>query len=118
MASSKRSNAKVVKPRMKRKCQGRIKFQHCYKILKDAGAGRVSPEAVEELQKTVENIALDVSKRAVLFAGDEARVRVTRKDLKAALEEFFRSVSLDDASFQDYNNERQMEGNYPAPSLP
>ncbi len=62
-------------------------------------------------------MATHVSKRAVLFAGDEARVRVTRKDLKAALEEFFRSVPLD-ASLQDYDNERQMEGNCPGESLP
>lgn len=62
--------------------------------MKNAGAKQVSSEAVDELQETLATIALDISKRAILFAGDEARLKVNRQDVKKATEEFFRSMRL------------------------
>ncbi len=52
---------------------------------------QVSSEAVEELQGTIEEIAFDISKRAVLFAGDRERFKVKREDVIAATKEFLES---------------------------
>ena len=63
-------------------------LHHCRYILKKAGAKQASSGASEELCKAIENIAMDISKRTVLFADDNARLKVTRKDVKSAVEEF------------------------------
>jgi len=51
----------------------------------------VSEEAVEELRKTIDNVALDIAKRAVLFADDAARFRVESEDVRCAMKEFLES---------------------------
>jgi histone H3/H4 len=72
----------------------RFSYHHCHRILREAGAKQASYEASEELCKTLENIALDISRRAVLFADDNARLKVTREDVKSAYKEFLRSASF------------------------
>jgi histone H3/H4 len=70
-------------------------YNHCYRILKAAGARKVSSEAVEELLETIENIALEISRRAVLFSDDSSRLMVKKEDLKNAAREFFRTKCLE-----------------------
>ncbi|MGI0083791.1 MAG: histone [Nitrososphaerales archaeon] len=72
--------------------EARFSHNHCHAILRRAGAKHASFDAVEELAKAIENIAWDVSKRAVLFADDHARLKVTREDVRAAVQEFLQSA--------------------------
>lgn len=72
----------------------RFSYDHCRQILKRAGATQVSSEAVEQLQSIIEDIALDVSKRAVLFARDDERFKVKKEDLRAGAREFLESHPL------------------------
>ena len=69
-------------------------YNHCRHILKRAGAVQVSPEAVEELQSIMEEIAFDISKRAVLFADDKERFKVKREDVIAGTKEFLESHTV------------------------
>ena len=69
-------------------------YNHCRTVLKQAGAKQASPEAVEELRQAIESMAFEISKRAALFADDEARFRVTVKDVRSAVREFLHSVSM------------------------
>ena len=48
---------------------------------------------MEELRKAIESIALDISKRAVLFADDAARYRVESEDVRYAVKEFLEAGS-------------------------
>ena len=67
-----------------------VKFslRRCYRILRKGGAGQVSDESVAELRKSIEDIALEVSRRAALFADDASRVKVTAEDVRSAVKEF------------------------------
>jgi histone H3/H4 len=66
----------------------RLSRRQCRRILGKAGAKQASVGAAEELRDSIEALALDISRRAVVFADDVARVKVKRKDVKAAFEEF------------------------------
>lgn len=65
--------------------------RHCERVLRKAGAVQVSSGAIEELRMAIEKYALDISKRAILFAHDSARYRVIRKDVKDGVKEFLSS---------------------------
>ncbi len=51
----------------------------------------MSDEASFELQEIIEKIAMDISKRAIEFAYDDSRWKVTREDVKKGFEELLRS---------------------------
>ncbi len=72
--------------------EARFSRSHCRYILRRAGAKEASSDAAEELCEAIENIALDISKRAVLFADDGARLKVSKDDVKAAVQEFLQSA--------------------------
>lgn len=63
-------------------------LRQCYAILRRAGARWASQEAVEELSKSLEEIGLEISKLAVLYADDSSRLKVTDLDVRSALKEF------------------------------
>lgn len=69
-------------------------YVYCRRLLRKAGAKQVGLDAVSELHKTMEYIALEISKRAVLFAEDDLRFRVNREHVKAGLREFLESASV------------------------
>ena len=72
--------------------KARFSQNHCHKILRKAGAKQASSGASKELCKAIEEIALDISRKAVLFADDDARLKVTLEDVKAAVKEFLQSM--------------------------
>lgn len=72
----------------------RLSYNYCLRILRKAGASQVTAEAVEELRKTIEKIALEISEKAVLFSDDEERLRVNKKDVRDALRELVKSLKL------------------------
>lgn len=51
---------------------------------------QASEEAILEFQKLVENVALEIAKRAYLFADDEARRKVLPSDVRKGFEEFMK----------------------------
>ncbi len=63
--------------------------------MRRAGAIQVSLDAIEELCAIVESLALDISKASVLFADDEGRLKVTKKDVKSAIKEFLQSAAFE-----------------------
>jgi histone H3/H4 len=63
-------------------------YYKCMGLMKKAGARQVSEDAVVEFRKIVEEIALDISKRAVLFAEDAERLKVLPEDVRNAKREF------------------------------
>ncbi len=68
-------------------------FYNCRSILKKGGPVMVSDEAVEELQRTMERIAFEISRLAALFADDAARRKVSAEDVRNATKEFLDSRS-------------------------
>lgn len=54
------------------------------RIMRQAGAERVSEDAVEALRESVEEVADDVAQDAVESAGDDDRSTVQRDDVHAA----------------------------------
>jgi len=54
------------------------------KLIREAGADRVSSGAAEELAEVLEKIGLDVSARAIKFAKHAGRKTVTAADIKLA----------------------------------
>jgi histone H3/H4 len=60
---------------------------HCENILREAGARQVKVEAIGELRKSIENIALEISKRAVDIAYENSRWKVNREDILRGVEE-------------------------------
>ena len=59
-----------------------------YRILKKAGAERVSDESVEELRRIIEEIAMEISKGAVDMAKHAGRKTVKSEDVKLASKVF------------------------------
>ena len=70
----------------------KAEFTHhdCRAFLKKVGARQVSDEAVEELRVIVEEIVLDVARRALLFAEDGRRLKVLPEDVRNAKKEFLK----------------------------
>ncbi|MHB1907594.1 MAG: hypothetical protein ACYCQJ_01835 [Nitrososphaerales archaeon] len=65
---------------------------NCYEFLRKGGAVQASEQAILEFQKLVESVALEIAKRACLFADDEARRKVLPSDVKKGFEEFLSSL--------------------------
>ena len=55
-----------------------------YRILKKAGAERVSDESAEELRRVIEEIALEISKNSVEMSKHAGRKTVKAEDVKLA----------------------------------
>ncbi|MEM0201903.1 MAG: NFYB/HAP3 family transcription factor subunit [Candidatus Micrarchaeaceae archaeon] len=55
------------------------------KLLKEAGAGRVSKEAKQEFRKYMEKTAFDVAQKAVKLAQHAKRKTVDASDIKLAI---------------------------------
>ena len=55
-----------------------------YRILKKAGAERVSEESAEELRKVLEDLADNIGKNAVDMAKHAGRKTITSEDIKLA----------------------------------
>ena len=59
-----------------------------YRILKKAGAERVSDESADELRRTIENIAEGIAKNAIEMASHAGRKTVKGEDVKLASKPF------------------------------
>jgi DNA-binding protein len=59
-----------------------------YRILKKAGADRVSDESAEELRRVIEEIALSIAKSAVEMSEHAGRKTVRGDDVKLAAKTF------------------------------
>ena len=58
------------------------------KIMRQAGAGRVSDDAKSALKSVIEETADEISKRAIKFAIHAGRKTVKAEDIKLAMKEF------------------------------
>ncbi|HJJ21506.1 MAG: NFYB/HAP3 family transcription factor subunit [Candidatus Nitrosopumilus limneticus] len=59
-----------------------------YRILKKAGAERVSDESADELRRVIEDIADNIAKNAVDMASHAGRKTVKGEDIKLASKSF------------------------------
>ena len=59
-----------------------------YRILKKAGAERVSDESADELRRIIEDVAGDIAKSAVDMAAHAGRKTVKGEDVKLASKSF------------------------------
>lgn len=61
-----------------------------HRIVKKAGAGRVSESAASELAKILEEVGVDIAREALYFTLHAGRKTVRAKDVKAAYEKLFK----------------------------
>jgi len=59
-----------------------------YRILKKAGAERVSDESADELRRVIEEIAITIAKSAVEMSAHAGRKTVKSDDVKLASKQF------------------------------
>ena len=59
-----------------------------YRILKKAGAERVSDESADELRSVIEDVADNIAKNAVDMASHAGRKTIKGEDVKLALKSF------------------------------
>ena len=57
-----------------------------YKIMKEAGAKKVSEEAAEILAKYLEKVAIDITQYAFKIAQQSGRITVKSRDVRLVLE--------------------------------
>lgn len=62
-----------------------------YRILKKAGADRVSDESAEELRRIIEEIATAIAKSAVDMSEHAGRKTIRAEDVKLASKTFIKS---------------------------
>ncbi|CAE6495292.1 MAG: NFYB/HAP3 family transcription factor subunit [Candidatus Nitrosotenuis sp.] len=62
-----------------------------YRILKKAGAERVSDESAEELRRIIEEIATTIAKSAVDMSEHAGRKTIRAEDVKLASKTFIKS---------------------------
>ena len=62
-----------------------------HRILKKAGASRVSDESVDELRRIMEDVALNIAKNAVDMSEHAGRKTVRAEDVKLASKSFLKS---------------------------
>lgn len=63
-----------------------IPLAHVERIMRNAGAKRLSDEAIEELRDSAEEIAEEVAADAVRIAEQDGRSGITLDDVRAAIE--------------------------------
>ena len=68
----------------------KIKVSPMHKLMKRAGAERVSKESATALGKAIDEIAMKIAKEAIDFAHHAGRKTVKAKDIDIALEKFLK----------------------------
>ena len=61
-----------------------------YRILKKAGANRVSDESADELRRVIEDVASNIAKNAVDMSTHAGRKTVKAEDIKLASKSFLK----------------------------
>jgi DNA-binding protein len=64
--------------------EGELQLAPMHRIIKKAGAERVSEDGSEELRKILEKIGIKISKEAILFAVHAGRKTVKSEDIQIA----------------------------------
>lgn len=72
--------------------KGFISLNAMDKIMREAGAERVSDEAKEALAKVLEQKALEIANEAKKFAAHAGRKTITEKDIQLATESFKKHI--------------------------
>ncbi|ENN95732.1 Transcription factor CBF/NF-Y/histone domain-containing protein [Methanocaldococcus villosus KIN24-T80] len=67
---------------------GELPIAPCVRILKKAGATRVSEEAQKYFAEAIEELALEIAKKAVEIAKEAGRKTVKEEDVKEAVRQY------------------------------